>query len=216
MKVSYKQKTKQLARHTMIRKAVELLTQERNSLSCVSEKYVRDIMDYFLGLEESNEQKETKNIDVSYVRMWEKIHSQYIGNKKADEITVCYLAGPEPENDFKEFVSMGVLPNNIWAFESEKNVYKEALQAIDSTDFFQPKLVRTSIERFFETTPKEFDIVYIDACSPLISEQHALRCIATMFKYHRLASPGILISNFAEVDVSNQTLLEEYYDKLYV
>ena len=55
MKVSYKQKTKQLARHTMIRKAVELLTQERNSLSCVSEKYVRDIMDYFLGLEESNE-----------------------------------------------------------------------------------------------------------------------------------------------------------------
>ena len=57
MKVSYKQKTKQLARHTMIRKAVELLTQERNSLSCVSEKYVRDIMDYFLGLEESNEQK---------------------------------------------------------------------------------------------------------------------------------------------------------------
>ncbi len=214
MKVSYKQKTKQLARHTMIRKAVELLTQERNSLSCVSEKYVRDIMDYFLGLEESNEQKETKNIDVSYVRMWEKIHSQYIGNKKADEITVCYLAGPEPENDFKEFVSMGVLPNNIWAFESEKNVYKEALQAIDSTDFFQPKLVRTSIERFFETTPKEFDIVYIDACSPLISEQHALRCIATMFKYHRLASPGILISNFAEVDVSNQTLLEEYYDMI--
>lgn len=214
MDISYKQKTKKVARHSMIRRAVELLTQERSSLCCVKGNYVRDLFDYFNELEESNEQKEVKCIDLSYIRMWEKIHSQYVGNKKVEELTVCYLAGPEPENDFEEFISMGVLPHNIWAFESEKNTYLQALDSIDSMNFFQPKLIRASIERFFENTPKEFDIVYIDACSPLVSDQHALRCITTMFKYHRLASPGILISNFAEVDSSNKILMKEYFDMI--
>ena len=214
MDISYKQKTKQVARHKMIKKSVELLTQERTSLCCVQRNYVRDLYEYFMGLEESFENKEVKCIDISYIRMWENIHSQYVGNKKPEEITVCYLAGPEPENDFAEFVSLGILPHNIWAFESEKNAYLQALSSIDSTSFFQPKLIKTSIERFFENTPKIFDIVYIDACSPLVSEQHALRCIATMFKYHRLASPGILISNFSEVDSSNELLLKEYCDMI--
>lgn len=80
MDISYKQKVKKTARHSMIKTAVELLTQERNSLCCVSGKYVRDLFDYFIELEESNEQKETKCIDVSYIRMWEKIHSQYIAS----------------------------------------------------------------------------------------------------------------------------------------
>ena len=47
MNISYKQKIKKNARHSMIKKAVELLTQDRNSLCCVSEKYVRELFDYF-------------------------------------------------------------------------------------------------------------------------------------------------------------------------
>ncbi len=214
MDISYKQKTKQIARHKMIKRSVELLTQKRSSLCCVQRNYVRDLYEYFMELEESTENNEVKYIDTSYIRMWENIHSQYVGNKRPEEITVCYLAGPEPENDFEEFISLGILPHNIWAFESKKNTYLQALASIDSTSFFQPKLIKTSIEKFFENTPKVFDIVYIDGCAPLVSEQHALRCIATMFKYHRLASPGILISNFSEVDSSNQVLLEEYYDMI--
>lgn len=214
MSVTYNQKTKQVARHQMLRKAVESLTQNRDSICCVRRNYVREIYDFFRELEDSHESKEVKKIDNSYIRMWENVHLQYVGNKKAEELVVCYLAGPEPENDFNELISLGVLPQNIWAFESEKNTYLHALESIDSTSFSQPKLIKTSIERFFENTPKQFDIVYIDACAPLISEQHALRCIATMFKYHRLASPGILISNFADVDTSNESLLNEYFDAI--
>ena len=212
MENSYKQKTKKLARHKMIRKAVELLTQNREELCCVRKTYVRDIYEEFLSDEESLEQKEASYINDSYIRMWENIHTQYVGHKEVKDLTVCYLAGPEPENDFNEFISMGVLPYNIWAFESEKHIYSKALESIDKTDFFQPKLIKTSIERFFENTPKAFDIVYIDACCPLISEQHALRCIAAMFKYHRLSSPGILLSNFAGVDEENKDFLSQYYD----
>lgn len=211
---TYRQKAKQVARHTMLKRAVELLTIERNAACCVRRTYVRDLLDYYSDLDESNEKREAEKIDFSYIRMWENIHSQSIRAKRVDELTVCYLSGPEPENDFNELTSLGVLPYNIWAFECEKATYTQALQSIDSTDFFQPKLIRTSIERFFENTPKVFDIVYIDACSPLISEQHALRCISSMFKNHRLASPGILISNFAEVDSTNKADLNEYLDLL--
>ena len=214
MSVTYNQKTKQIARHKMLKKAVELLTQNRDSICCIRRNYVREIYDFFIELEDSNESKEAKKIENSYIRMWESVHAQYVGNKNADELVVCYFAGPEPENDFNELISLGVLPQNIWAFESEKNTYLHALESIDSTNFSQPKLIKTSIERFFENTPEQFDIVYIDACAPLISEQHALRCISTMFKYHRLASPGILISNFADVDNSNENLMNGYYDAI--
>ena len=76
----------------------------------------------------------------------------------------------------------------------------------------QPKLIKTSIERFFESSPKTFDIVYIDACASLISDKHALRCIASMFKYHRLNSPGVLISNFAYLDESINLEKQQYID----
>ena len=40
MPVTYNQKTKQMARHKMLRKAVELLTQNRDTICCVRRNYV--------------------------------------------------------------------------------------------------------------------------------------------------------------------------------
>ncbi len=188
------------------------MTTSRSEACCVHRSYVRNLYDYFLQLAETHEQNEAKKIDPSYIQEWEHMHSNNIGVKRPDELTVCYLSGPEPENDFQEFVSMGIKPHNIWAFESERNIYLQALTSVDSTDFMQPKLIKTSIERFFETSPKSFDIVYIDACASLISDQHALRCIATLFKYHRLNSPGILITNFAYFNESEYMEKCQYID----
>ncbi len=212
MATTYKQETKNTVRHTVIRKSVEMLTTERSLSCCVRRSYVRDLYDYFKDLAESHEQEEANKIDISYIQEWENMHANNLGVKRPDELSVCYLAGPEPENDFAEFVSMGIKPQNIWAFECERNTYLQALTSIDSTNFMQPKLIKTSIERFFEASPKTFDIVYIDACASLISEQHALRCIATMFKYHRLSSPGVLISNFAYMDEDTDTEKQQYID----
>lgn len=212
MSVTYKQEAKNIVRHTVIRKAVEMLTTERSQACCVRRSYVRDLYDYFNDLAESHEQEEASKIDISYIQEWENMHANNLGVKRPDELSVCYLAGPEPENDFAEFVSIGVKPQNIWAFECERNTYSQALASIDSTNFMQPKLIKTSIERFFEASPKTFDIVYIDACASLISDQHALRCIASMFKHHRLNSPGILISNFAYLDEAAETEKQQYID----
>ncbi len=209
---TYKQESKNQVRHTVIRNAVELLTIGRSEACCVRNSYVRDLYDYFLSLPESHEQTEAGKIEQEYIREWEHIHSNLIGCKHPDELSVCYLSGPEPENDFNELVNMGVLPQNIWAFENERSAYLQALDSVDESSFMQPKIVKTSIERFFENSPKKFDIVYIDACASLISDQHALRCVASLFQNHRLNSPGVLITNFAYLDVANTVEIAQYID----
>ena len=209
---TYKQKTKNEVRHKSIKHAIETLTTFRSEACCVRRSYVRDLYDYFVQLDETHEKEEAKKIDISYIREWEHIHTNNIGTKRPDELVVCYLSGPEPENDFHEFISMGVKPQNIWAFESERNTYLKALSTVDGTSFMQPKLIKTNIERFFEMAPRTFDIVYIDACASIISEQHALRAIATLFKCHRLNSPGVLISNFSYLDDSTSSEKNQYID----
>lgn len=210
--VTYKQEIKSMVRHTVIRSAVDLLTTNRAQACCVRNSYVRDLYDYFISLKESHEQVEAKKIDTSFIREWERMHRNLIGVKHPDELTVCYLSGPEPENDFDELVSVGVLPQNIWAFESENTIYLQALRSVDGSTYMQPKIIKTSIERFFESTPKKFDIVYIDACASLISDKHALRCVASLFKYQRLNSPGVLITNFASLDTADKVERRQYVD----
>ena len=158
---TYKQETKCYVRHTVIRKAVEMLTVGRSNACCVRNSYVRDLFDYFTHLPETHEQEEALKIDPEYIREWEHMHSNAIGYKRPDELSVCYLSGPEPDNDFKEFVAMGVLPHNIWAFECEKNTYLQALASVDGSTYMQPKIIKTSIERFFESSPKTFDILLV-------------------------------------------------------
>lgn len=209
---TYKQETKQIVRHKIIRTAVDLLTVNRSSACCVRNSYVRDLYDYFIHQDESHEQAEALKIDIDYIWEWERMHSILTGFKRPGELTVCYLSGPEPENDFNEFVSMGVLPQNIWAFESERSTYLQALKSVDGSSYMQPKIVKTSIERFFENTPKKFDIVYIDACASLISDQHALRCVASLFQNQRLNSPGVLITNFAFLDITDANEEKQYID----
>lgn len=147
MDVTYRQETKNTVRHAVIRRAVEMQTTERSQACCVRHSYVRDLYDYFNDLAESHEQEEARKIDVSYIQEWESMHANNLGVKRPEELSVCYLSGPEPENDFAEFVSMGIKPQNIWAFECERNTYLQALTSIDSTNFMQPKLIKTSIER---------------------------------------------------------------------
>lgn len=212
MSHSYKQETKCFVRHNVIKKAVELLTTKRSETCCVRNSYVRDMYDYFISLSESHEKTEAQKIDISYIREWEHMHNNSIGYRRPDELSVCYLSGPEPENDFNEFVSMGVLPQNIWAFECERITYLQALKSLDASTYMQPKIIKTSIERFFENSPKTFDIVYIDACASLISDQKALKCVSTLFQQHRLNSPGVLITNFASYDESKRNEIQQYAD----
>ena len=171
---NYDQSIKNAIRHNVLSMAVNALTLDRQYISCVPRTYIRQVIDYFLQMDEDEPvRKEAQNIDLRYVSDWENLFDSTIGHKRIADLSVCYLSGPQPENDFNELTSLGVLPQNIWAFENQQNTYLQALQSIDTTNYMQPKIIKTSIEHFFENTPKKFDIVYVDACAPLVSDQHA-------------------------------------------
>lgn len=210
-KYRYNQHTKQNARHISVLKAVEALTLKREESCCVGRDYVRKIYDYFILPDDiSKNKKEAEKIDVSYITRWERLHDSFVGSKSPEDLTVCFLSGPEPNNDFQEFTNLGILPQNIWAFESNNQAYKKAIAAYSQGEFPQPKILKQNIETFFQQTPKKFDIIYIDACGSVPSSQHALRCVSSICQNHRLNSPGVIITNFAKPDITKEKI-KDYF-----
>lgn len=205
---SYLQDKKCEARHIALRNTVRKLTTERMQCCCVENTYVRNLYDFFKREFDGAIQNEVESIDIEYIKEWEKFHRTYIGEKSVEELTVCYLCGPEPENDFKELLSLGILPHNIWAFENNDKIYHEALVQLCNGMFPRPKLIEINIEKYFKDIPKKFDIFYYDACATTVS-RNALRAISTLCKYHRLNSPGVIITNFSEPDFSHESELNK-------
>lgn len=203
----YNQPEKIIVRHNIISKAVKILTQEREYAACVSRDYVRKIYDNFVNTrDDSLNKKAAEEIDKEYIISWENLHDTYVSRKGVKDLTVCYLCGPESNNDFKELIDMGVLPQNIWAFESKNNVYNQALSFYEEGEYPQPRIIKQNIDTYFKMTPKQFDIVYIDACGSVPSAQHALRTITTLCQYSRLNSPGVIITNFSSPDIENEPM----------
>src|SRR5690554_684917 len=102
--LTYKQTNKINARHEVLFYSVDLLTTNRNKSCCVERSYVRKVRDYFLSLEESNEKEEACKIEMNYVKSWEALHDSFVGAKRSEDLMVCYLSGPEPQNDFNELI----------------------------------------------------------------------------------------------------------------
>lgn len=210
MPATYTQKEKCLARDAILEHAVQALTKNRDNSTCVRQNYISDLRDFFLEEPESRNSIEAKKIEPGYIKEWERLRNVCTGTKHAEDLAVCYLAGPEPANDFTRLTNLGVLPQNIWSFESDQSVFEIALAQCQHAGYSQPKLLKMSIEKFFETVPIKFDIVYLDSCSSLLSAKHALRCISTLFYHHRLSSPGVLITNFCIPETEDALELDEY------
>ena len=204
---TYDQPKKRIIRHRVISAAVKSLTQERENAACVSRDYVRKVYDAFINREDDSlNKREAQLIDKKYIISWESLHDAYTSKKEVRDLTVCYLCGPEPNNDFQEFIELGVLPQNIWAFETKNVTYHQALASYEQGEYPQPRIIKQNIDTFFKMTPKKFDIVYIDACGCVPSAQHALRTISTLCQNSRLNSPGVIISNFSSPDIENEQL----------
>lgn len=207
----YNQYTKQNVRHTALFKAVEILTSKRGQSCCVKRNYVRRLYDYFTLSEDISQNKaEAQKINVLYITNWEKLHDSFVETKRPEDLMVCFLSGPEPDNDFQELINLGILPQNIGGFESNNQAYKKAIATYDRGEYPQPRILKQNIETFFQQTPKKFDIIYIDACGSVPSTQHALRCVSTICQNHRLNSPGVLITNFAMPDITKESAADYY------
>lgn len=198
----YNQFIKQKVRQEILKHVINFLTTKRSEACCVRNSYVRELYEWFISQSYDIKSKQVaKKLPIEYIKLWEDFHQSFTGYKVAKDLTVCYLSGPQPMNDFEVLTSYGIHPHNIWAFEIDKGTYKNALQNIDRSSFPMLKIHKGSIEQFFLSTPKKFDIVYLDFCGAIPSSQHTTRIIASLMKHQRLNSPGALITNIACPDI---------------
>src|ERR1051326_3830923 len=91
-----------------------------------------------------------------------------------------------------------VLPENIWAFESDSKTYSEAVQSALDSEFPFIKIVQGGIDSFLLVSPQKFDIIYLDFCGPLPNrdkKQKTLLAVTRILASHALNSPAVLVTN---------------------
>jgi len=196
--VKYDQTVKNEARNAVIQNAIIALTSKRNSSTLTRRSYLKDIKKFIINSNNQYDIKEILKLSEETIVKWENFYDSTIGNKQAKELKIAYLAGPNPENDLTVFCEHGVLPENIWAFESDNPTYSEAIESALISKFQFIKIINSGIDQFLKVSPQKFDIIYLDFCGPLPTKnkkQKTLQTITNILDNHSLNSPGILITN---------------------
>ncbi len=123
------------------------------------------------------------------------LHASRVGKRKANELQVLFLCGPEPMNDLSVMFDLGIKPENIWAVESDKKDFDRALESLSRSEH-GIKVYRGGLKQFFEIVPQQFDIIYFDACGSLPSSKPStIDVLRLLFERQRLAPLGVLITN---------------------
>jgi hypothetical protein len=209
--VSYDQPTKNDARRLALSHAVELITSRRENAAIVPADHTKRIRDHLLQDECYGDRAVALACKLKDLESWRSFRLQAVGSRAPSEITVAYLAGPEPSNDLSVLLELGVRPENIWAFEIDEETADAGLEELRELRARGIKFIPVGIEDFFIGTPRRFDIIYFDACGAFPSkESNTVRAIATMFRYSALAPLGVLVSNFACPDTSQPGVLDRY------
>ncbi len=194
----YSEPEKITARKLALTAAIECLTTERKNSTLARRSYVREIRDIKLSSSNSYDSIEASKLSDEVIHKWERFYDSIIQEKNASNLKVAYLSGPNPENDLRVFCEAGILPENIWAFESENSVYSEAVVSALESELPFIKIINGGIDTFIEASPQRFDIIYLDFCGPLPNRNKKQKTLSTVTKIlakHALNSPGILITN---------------------
>src|SRR5438034_1061057 len=169
---TYNQPEKERARWLALCHAVESLITHRQQSPVITLNHFDAAMKYACDLiEQTNAQGLTcfphpRDQVKDAAARFKQLHESRVGKKSAKDLTVLFLAGPNPTNDLSVLTELGVAIQNIWAVESDEDAYKMAVESVSMVG--SPlKLYRGSLHQFFEIVPLQFDIVYFDACSPL-------------------------------------------------
>lgn len=200
---SFKQPTKHAVRSKALAAAITMLTQDRESTAIVPLNHVRRVLGALAESEVNADQSYAGQCESGDIDSWESFRTSQVGARAASDLTVAYLAGPEPSNDLQVLIQNGIRPENIWAFENESKTFAEAFDDVERVSLRGVKLIELSLSDYLEGNPRRFDIIYLDACAPLPShEQKTSLQLASIFLNSALAPLGVLITNFSEPDTT--------------
>jgi hypothetical protein len=208
---SYSEPTKIAARTQSLTHAVELLTTRREDAAIVPADHVTRVRDHLLASKIHGDRYAGEACRPSDIESWQSFRAASVGTRSADQLTVAYLAGPDPRNDLLALVELGLRPENIWAFEMDAAAISSGLSNLEELGLRGVKFIPVSIGDYFVSTPRRFDIIYIDACGPLPSDKAATaRLMVDVFKHSALAPLGVLVTNFSKPDITKPATLEAY------
>jgi hypothetical protein len=192
----YNEPVKNKARTLVITSAIKTLTTERHEATLTRRSYVREVREHILSSDNRFDVEQASKLSELTIERWEAFYDSITQSKAAANLKVAYLSGPNPENDLKVFCNAGILPENIWAFESEKSTYFEAVASALESEFKFIKIINGGIDSFLEASPQRFDIIYLDFCGSLSGAKNkTLSTITKILAHHSLNSPGVLITN---------------------
>lgn len=197
MSAEYSEPVKLVARQEVISSAIRTLTSDRNQATLCRRSYVREVRDELVG-RGSYDAYAAEHLKDETIDRWEAFYDSIAQSKEASSLKVAYLCGPNPENDLRVFCAAGILPENIWAFESDATLHDQAVESALGSEFPFIKVIKGGIDVFLEASPMRFDIIYLDFCGPLPSrnkKQKTLLAVTRVLARHALNSPGALITN---------------------
>ncbi len=210
---TYKQEVKEFSRNLIWKHSIESLTKNRTKSAILNEEYIDKLWNFVFkegllkyGLIES--------VNKNIFEDWKSFSKQiYQENKSENQLKVAYLCGPEPENDLKHIIELGVRIENVYAFEMEKDLYQTAIKSLKNT-YPTLKIYNGKIDNFIKSTNVKFDIIYLDFTTPLFSRQSkAYQTIATLFENQALENLSSLIVNtsYPDKDEDNIDFLTSYF-----
>lgn len=194
----YKEEVKNIARERVITESIKALTINRSNSTLSRKTYVRELKKYFLQEKHIEDKLFANFLKEDEINKWENFYDSIVQTREAKNLKVAYLSGPNPENDLREMFKHGILPENVWAFESDNKVYNNAIMSALNSEFPFIKIINGSIDSFLDFSPQKFDIIYLDFCQPIINKgknNKTLKVITKILDKHSLNSPGILITN---------------------
>jgi hypothetical protein len=201
---TYAQPIKNRVRQKILSHAVRALTTDREHSSIIRPDEFSETLDYALAFMRKLGLNGHLSAEVkSFAKEWLTFLGTTTRQKTPQELRVLYLCGPEPQNDLEVLTGLGVLPQHVWAIESERDLYRKAIAQLKQQESFI-RVHHGGLETFLDMNNDIFDIIYIDACGPLPGgDPNTLRAPINIFYRERLAPLGALITNFAHPGAEN-------------
>jgi len=200
LKKSYTQSVKGKARRRLLSNAVDALTRNRLGSAIIRAGELYTVLKYAESYLRSHGVPICWRSELeSQTKRFTQFLESRIGLREPRDLKLLYLCGPEPLNDMRILLDLGLLPENIWAIESNEDIYCAAIkQLIDSNLYV--RIHKGNLRSFFDQVSEVFDIIYVDGCGPIFgSKPNVLLPILAVFSRERMADLSVLITTFAGV-----------------
>lgn len=192
---SYDQPEKERSRELVWNHAVETLTSKRNDNRILNLSYMEHLWLYC-------QQTLDEKLDIETFIKWKEFAEICYGNRHPEELKVAFFCGPEPENDVRHLLQLGIRIENIYAFEYDKDIFKAAVESLhDSYPLL--KIYRGKLEKYAELQNVKFDIVYLDFTRSLLVEYKA---VVRLLDMNALSDMSVLAVNTTYPDKTKENI----------